>query len=63
MKLNLDFGFNKIVDSVNVAIYLQCKPDLVQDLETFPYLFEENTIDHILFHHSLEHLGQKPIIF
>ena len=63
MKLNLGCG-SKILDGyINVDKFDYYKPDIVHDLETFPYPFENNSIDEILVSHVLEHIGQSPEIF
>ena len=63
MKLNLGCG-NKILDGyTNVDKYSYYNCDVVHDLETFPYPFEENSVDSILLSHVLEHIGQDPQIF
>ena len=63
MKLNLGCG-SKILDGyTNVDKFDYYKPDVVHDLETFPYPFENNSVDEILISHVLEHIGQSPQIF
>ena len=63
MKLNLGCGFSKPDGFVHVDMFEECHPDVVHDLETFPYPFEENSVDEILFNHSLEHIGQQSSVF
>tara|TARA_B100000035_G_scaffold308290_1_gene312726 strand:+ start:337 stop:891 length:555 start_codon:yes stop_codon:yes gene_type:complete len=63
MKLNLGCG-SKILDGyVNVDKYSYYEPDIIHDLEKFPYPFEDNSIDEIFLSHVLEHIGQSPEIF
>jgi hypothetical protein len=63
MKLNLGCGFNKPDGFVHVDMFDECQPDIVHNLETFPYPFEESSVDEILFNHSLEHIGQQSSVF
>ncbi len=63
MKLNLGSG-SKILDGyINVDKYDYYKPDIVHDLENFPYPFDDNSVDEILLTHVLEHIGQSPDVF
>tara|TARA_B100001109_G_scaffold254368_1_gene253897 strand:- start:771 stop:1331 length:561 start_codon:yes stop_codon:yes gene_type:complete len=63
MKLNLGSG-SKILDGyINVDKYDYYKPDIIHDLEVFPYPFEDNSIEEILLSHVLEHIGQSPEVF
>ena len=63
MKLNLGSG-SKILDGyINVDKYDYYKPDIIHDLEVFPYPFEDNSIEEILLSHVLEHIGQQPDTF
>lgn len=63
MRLNLGCGFNKPDGFLHVDMFEECQPDVVHNLETFPYPFEDNSVDEILFNHSLEHIGQQPSVF
>ena len=45
---------------MNVDSVAACAPDILWDLETFPWPWEDNTVDEILLFHVLEHLGQNP---
>ena len=62
-KLNLGCGQNKIDGFVNVDKFSTYKPDVVWDLESFPWPFETNSTDEILLNHSLEHMGASPEVF
>ena len=63
MKLNLGCGSKKLDGFVNIDKYDTYKPDIVHDLENFPYPFNDNSVTEILLSHVLEHLGQNPDIF
>lgn len=54
--LNLGCGFKKFEDHINVDKYEICQPDVLQDLDVFPYMWEDNSIDGIEMHHVLEHI-------
>ena len=63
VKLNLGCGSKKIEGFINLDKYDSYKPDLIHDLEKFPYPFEDNSVREILLSHELEHIGQNPDIF
>ena len=63
MKLNMGCGNNQIPDWVNVDKFQACNPDIVEDLEVFPWKFEDNSVSEILFNHSLEHMGATSEAF
>jgi ubiquinone/menaquinone biosynthesis C-methylase UbiE len=54
--LNLGCGFNKLPEMVNVDAYEICEPDVVWDLNKFPYPWEDNSVDGIVAFHIFEHL-------
>ena len=63
MKLNLGCGNKRYDGFLNVDKFKVFQPDILHDLEQFPYPFEDNTIDEIKMYHILEHLGQDPKTF
>jgi len=63
MKLNMGCGNNKRQGYVNVDLAPECQPDLVCDLESLPWPWEDNSVDEVLFNHSLEHIGQSSRTF
>jgi len=63
MKLNLGSGSKILEGFVNVDKFEYYNPDVVHDLEKFPYPFDDNSVDEILLSHVLEHIGQNPDIF
>lgn len=63
LKLNLGCGFNKMNGFLNVDKFSECSPDLVVDLESFPWPFETNSVSEIYMNHVLEHLGANVDIF
>ena len=60
LRVNLGSGMNPIRHPgwVNVDKYDLGKPDVVHNLEVFPWPFEGNSVDEIFARHILEHLGQ-----
>jgi predicted SAM-dependent methyltransferase len=63
MKLNMGCGYNKQEGYVNVDASPECQPDMVCDLESLPWPWPDDSVDEVLFNHSLEHLGQDTRVF
>lgn len=58
MKLNLGCGSKKIDGFLNVDKYSTSTTDIVFDLETIPWPWQNDSVDEIRFIHSLEHMGR-----
>lgn len=57
MKINLGSGLTRIDGFVNVDSDALCNPDYVVDIEKENLPFEDSSVDAIVAHHILEHLG------
>lgn len=55
-RLNLGCGWFKKPGYVNVDMNPLCNPDVVHDLNTFPYPFPDNEFDVVSADHIIEHL-------
>jgi len=61
IKLNLGCGEDKKPDYINIDKF--GSPDLKHDLETFPWPWDDNSVNKIILKHVLEHLGESTDIF
>jgi len=48
---------------VNVDSVPDCNPDMVVDLEQFPWPWPDNSVEEILLSHVLEHLGEQRDVY
>ncbi len=63
MRLNLGCGFDKRDGFVNVDTFSECDPDMIADLNTLPWPWDDDSVDEILLRHVLEHLGAEVPVF
>jgi len=56
IKLNLGCWRYKKKGYINIDINKDFSPDIVHDLNIFPYPFDDNSVDEIYMYHILEHL-------
>jgi hypothetical protein len=61
IRLNLGCGEKRLQGYINVDKY--GNPDIKHDLETFPWPWEDNSVNEILLNHVLEHLGETTDIY
>lgn len=54
--LNIGCGFRKFEEGVNVDGFSACNPDVLWNLNEFPYPWDDNSVDYIYAYHVLEHL-------
>ncbi|MBM3834218.1 MAG: hypothetical protein FJ403_13310 [Verrucomicrobia bacterium] len=60
-KLNLGCGNQIVPGYINVDKF--GRPDVRFDLETFPWPWEESSVEEVILNHVLEHLGQTTQIY
>lgn len=63
VRLNLGSGGKNIQGWINVDFVAECKPDLVCNLEEFPWPWESDSVDQVLLSHVLEHLGETREVY
>ncbi|MDJ0715538.1 MAG: hypothetical protein QNJ54_15135 [Prochloraceae cyanobacterium] len=61
LRLNLGCGSRHLEGYINVDKF--GNPDILLDLETFPWAWEDNSVVEIEMRHVLEHLGQQTQIY
>lgn len=57
MKLNIGSGSKRYPEYLNIDMDPGSNPDFVVDLERESLPFEDNTVDSVIAHHVLEHMG------
>jgi SAM-dependent methyltransferase len=58
IKLNLGSGFHRLgAEYINVDRERSVNPDVLWDLENFPYPWKSESIDEVIINHTLEHLS------
>lgn len=57
LKINLGAGFDKVPNFINIDVSDHCRPDYVLDIEKDRLPFDDNSVDEVVCHHILEHLG------
>jgi len=63
VKLNLGCGQNRLDGYVNTDREPSVEPDVVMDLEDFPWPFEDDSVDEVVANHVLEHVGAEASVF
>lgn len=58
MKINLGAGNSKIPDFINIDYDEKSNPDYCLDIEKDKLPFEDNSVECVVAHHILEHLGE-----
>lgn len=60
MKINIGAGYKRYPEFVNVDSDPNCSPDYLVNLDDKDLVlpFEDNTVDYVIAHHILEHIGK-----
>ena len=58
MKLNIGSGYTRYKDFLNVDMDAKCNPDFLFDIENDTWPFEDNSVEFVIAHHILEHIGE-----
>jgi len=58
MKLNIGSGSKRYPGFLNLDMDAGSNPDFVVDLEKDIFPFDDNTVDSVIAHHVLEHMGE-----
>jgi predicted SAM-dependent methyltransferase len=59
LKINIGSGYKRFHDYINIDSDINCNPDVLIDLDNNQLIlpFKDNTVDKIIAHHILEHIG------
>lgn len=60
-KLNLGSGYKRFTNFINIDGDSHCNPDYIINLEKDNLPFNDNSVDEIIAHHILEHIGEGYI--
>jgi SAM-dependent methyltransferase len=63
VKLNLGCGQNRLEGYVNTDREPAVAPDVLMDLEEFPWPFDDDSVDVVVANHVLEHVGASADVF
>ena len=61
LRLNLGCGEDHKPGYINVDKY--GNPDVLHDLEEFPWPWDDESVEEILMKHILEHLGERTDVY